>query len=312
MSFEKSGIEKATAEEIAGTFAAVRAKRPLVHCITNYVTVNDCANALLAVGASPVMADDIAEAAEIASIADALVINIGTLNERTILSMGEACRAAADKGIPLVLDPVGAGASRLRTETARSLVGSYRFSVIRGNASEIRALVGDGATRGVDASETDIAESAFAQTAKLAARLAERTGSLVAVTGAVDIVTDGKRSFAIGNGHPLMARITGSGCMLSAVVGAFVGANPDRLLEATAAAVCLMGLSGERAANAGSTTSAHAVMGLASDSNAAEACFADASDRTIGTGSFRVGLIDGLSLLDGEGIQRGLKIARYP
>lgn len=306
MSCNQWKIDEMAARDIIGTLAAVRAKRPLVHCITNYVTVNDCANALLAVGASPVMADDIAEAAEIASIADALVINIGTLNERTIRSMVKACRAAADKGIPLVLDPVGAGASRLRTETARSLVGDCRFSVIRGNASEIRALVGDGATRGVDASEDDSAESAFAQTARTAAQLAGGTGSIVAVTGAVDIVTDGKRSLAIGNGHPLMARITGSGCMLSAVVGAFAGANPDRLLEATAAAACLMGLAGE-----GAAASARGAID-AGNSRGAGADPAHAADRPIGTGSFRTALIDGLSLLDGQAVQRGMKIARYP
>ena len=286
MLFDDSDIGDATAREISGAIGAVRSKRPLVHCITNYVTVNDCANALLAVGGSPVMADDIAEVAEIASIADALVINIGTLNGRTILSMREACAAAAKKGIPLVLDPVGVGASRLRTDTARSLIEGFRFSVIRGNASEIRALVGDGATRGVGANEADNAESALATTARTAALLAGRTGSVIAVTGAVDIVTDGKLAFAIGNGHPLLARITGSGCMLSAVIGAFAGANPDRPLEAAASALCVMGLAGERAAHG--------------------------ERAAVGTGSYRVALIDGLSLIDRETVQRGMKIARYP
>lgn len=303
---DKSDIGDGMTRELVGAIGAVRETRPLVHCITNYVTVNDCANALLAVGGAPVMTDDIAEVAEIASIANALVINIGTLNERTIRSMQEACGAAMKKGIPLVLDPVGVGASRLRTGTARSLIADYRFSVIRGNASEIRALVGEGTTRGVDACEADSADSALAQTATTAALLAGTTGAVVAVTGVTDLVTDGKQTLAIGNGHPLMACITGSGCMLSAVIGAFAGALPDRLPVAVAAAICVMGLAGERAAKGERTGDVvRATRDEIGVSGRHEV-------ETVGTGSFRVSLIDGLSLIDGEALKRGMKIARYP
>lgn len=276
-----TGIDRAA---IAGAIDAVRAAVPLVHCITNYVTVNDCANALLAVGASPVMADDEGEVEDIVGISNALVINIGTLNERTIRSMAVAGKAANRRGIPVVLDPVGAGASRLRTETARRLVETVRFAAIRGNASEIRTLLaGTGATRGVDAQAEHSGEGALESTVEVAVRLAEKTESVVAVTGVTDVVTDGKTVFAIANGHVLMSRITGSGCMLSAIVGAFAAAGRDRLVESVAAGVSYMGLAGELAAR---------------DSMA------------LGTGSFRTKLVNHLSILDRAGFERGMRIAR--
>jgi hydroxyethylthiazole kinase len=266
---------------------AVRSARPLVHCITNYVTVNDCANAILAVGGAPVMADDEAEAADIAGIADALVINIGTLNARTIHSMELAGFASARRGIPIVLDPVGAGASTFRTETALALLGKIPFTVIRGNASEIRTLAsGTGSTRGVDASEADARETELDSIRHEAVVLALRTKATVAVTGETDIITDGKRAYAIRNGHPLMGSITGSGCMLTAVLGAYLGANakaaaPLEAIDATAAALCAMGIAGERAAR-----------------DAAKA----------GTGSYRVALIDALSRLNSRDVLKGMKL----
>ena len=269
---------------------AVRDARPLVHCITNYVTVNDCANAILAIGGAPVMADDEAEAAEIAGIADALVINIGTLNARTIRSMELAGLEAARRGIPIVLDPVGAGASSFRTETARSLLEKIPFTVIRGNASEIRTLSsGTGTTRGVDASEADARETGLDAIRREAMLLALKTKATVAVTGETDVVTDGRKAFAIRNGHPLMGRITGSGCMLTAVLGAFAGANAKcatslETIDATAAALCAMGIAGERAARA-----------------AAKA----------GTGSYRVALIDALSRLSAKDVLKGMKLDAY-
>ena len=269
---------------------AVRDARPLVHCITNYVTVNDCANAILAVGGAPVMADDEAEAADIAGIADALVINIGTLNARTIRSMELAGLEAARRGIPIVLDPVGAGASSFRTETARSLLEKIPFTVIRGNASEIRTLSsGTGTTRGVDASEADARETGLDAIRREAMLLALKTKATVAVTGETDVVTDGRKAFAIRNGHPLMGRITGSGCMLTAVLGAFAGANAKgtaslETIDATAAALCSMGIAGERAARA-----------------AAKA----------GTGSYRVALIDALSRLSAKDVLKGMKLDAY-
>ena len=276
-----TGIDRAA---IAGAIDAVRAAVPLVHCITNYVTVNDCANALLAVGASPVMADDAGEVEDIVGISNALVLNIGTLNERTIRSMAMAGKAANGRGIPVVLDPVGAGASRLRTDTARMLVETVRFAVIRGNASEIRTLLaGTGATRGVDAQAEHSAEGALESTIDVAVRLAEKTESVVAVTGVTDVVTDGKTAFTIANGHVLMSRITGSGCMLSAIVGAFAAAGRDRFVESIAAGVSYMGLAGELAAR---------------------------DSMTLGTGSFRTKLVNHLSLLDRSRFEQGMRIAR--
>lgn len=263
----------------------VRETNPLVHCITNYVTVNDCANALLAVEAAPVMADDRAEIAEITSIAQALLLNIGTLNRRTIASMKRAAKTANKKGIPVILDPVGAGASALRTRTAQDLVRIARPALIRGNASEIATLhAGSGNTRGVDAADTDSGEDALARTIATAKALARESGAVVAVTGVTDVITDGTRVIIIRNGHPLLARITGSGCMLSCLCAAFCAAAPDRILEAAAAAVGTMGLCGERAA----TGTAVAGTALA------------------GTATFRTALIDRLSRITGTELAQGV------
>lgn len=268
----------------------VRETNPLVHCITNYVTVNDCANALLAVGASPVMADDRAEVAEITSIAQALLLNIGTLNRRTIASMKRAAKTANTQGIPIILDPVGAGASKLRTRTAQSLVRLARPALIRGNASEIAALhAGSGNTRGVDAAEADQGDDAFSRTLATAKALAVQSGAVVAVTGSTDIITDGKRVLTIRNGHPILSRITGSGCMLSCLCAAFCAADPKRILEASTAAVAAMGLCGERAA-AGTAGAGTAVTETA----------------VTGTATFRTALIDRLSRMTGSELAQGV------
>lgn len=223
--------------------AKVRETCPLVHNITNYVTVNDCANALLAIGASPIMADDPADAEEITEICAALNLNIGTLNSRTIPAMFAAGRRAAALGHKILLDPVGAGASAVRTGTALRLLAELPLACVRGNASEIKALaVGEAATRGVDASDAD------AVTAELASAFAVKHGLVVAVTGATDTVTDGKTLWLIDNGDKMMSRVTGTGCMLSAITAAFLAANPDEPLEAVAAAVAAMGYCGEKAA----------------------------------------------------------------
>ena len=225
----------------------VRKTVPLIHNITNYVTVNDVANVLLACGASPIMADDEGEVEEITAICSGLNINIGTLNSRTIPSMLKAGKAAQALNHPVVLDPVGAGASTLRTETARRLIREIRFTVVRGNMSEIKTLAaGSGNTRGVDASVEDVVtednlESAIAFVKDLSAR----DGAIVAVTGAIDLVADAERCYVIRNGRPEMGKVTGTGCQLSALTAAYVAANPGNCLEAAAAAVCLMGLAGE-------------------------------------------------------------------
>ena len=227
----------------------VRATTPLIHNITNYVTVNDCANILLACGGSPIMADDIDEAAEITSICGGLNINIGTLNCRTIPAMFAAGKQANALGHPVLLDPVGAGASKLRTETANRLLQEIRFTVIRGNSSEIKTLaVGSGATRGVDAALADaVTDETLDSAVSYVKRFAAKTGAVVAMTGAIDLVADGDHAFCIRNGHPMMGSITGTGCMLSAMMTAYLTANPAHPLEAAATAVCAMGLCGERA-----------------------------------------------------------------
>ena len=230
-------------------FDNVRKKSPLVHNITNYVTVNDCANVLLACGSSPIMADELEDAVEITAICGGLNINIGTLNQRTIPAMFASGKQANELGHPVVLDPVGAGASTLRTETALGLLKEVKFAVIRGNISEIKTLgLGSGTTQGVDADAADkVTEENLDGTLSFAKDFARRTRAVIAITGAIDIVTDGERTFCIRNGRPEMSAITGTGCQLSALTAAFVTANPDQALEAAAAAVCAMGLCGETA-----------------------------------------------------------------
>ena len=229
------------------SFENVRKNCPLIHNITNYVTVNDCANIVLACGASPIMSDDKDEVAEITTICGGLNINIGTLNNRTIESMLIAGKRANEFNHPVVLDPVGAGASKLRTETAMKLLENVKFSVIRGNISEIKTLAsGSGTTKGVDADVADkVTEENLDSAVAFAKAFAAKTGAVIAITGAIDIVADGNKAYCIRNGHPMMSSITGTGCQLSAMTTAFVAANPEHPLEAVAAAVCAMGYAGE-------------------------------------------------------------------
>lgn len=225
----------------------VRETVPLIHNITNYVTVNDCANILLACGGSPIMADEPEEVEDIQSICGGLTLNIGTLNTRTVPSMLLAGRRANKLGHPVILDPVGAGASHLRTETARKLVQQIRFAAIRGNISEIKALVGlDSDTQGVDASVADaVTEETLDNVLAFVGRLSAQTGAVIAITGSIDLVADSNRAFVIHNGRPEMGKITGTGCMLTAMTAAYLTANPNDPLTATAAAVCAMGVCGE-------------------------------------------------------------------
>lgn len=254
--------------------AAVRARRPLVHNITNYVAMDVSANLLLAVGASPAMIHAEEEAAEFAGIADALVLNIGTLEPAWVVAMAAAAKVAAARGKPWVLDPVGCGATAYRTGVARDLA-ALRPTVIRGNASEILALAGaDARPQGVDS-------TAGSQAARADARdLAGRLGTTVAVTGATDLVTDGTRLIEVANGDPLMTAVTALGCALSAIVGAFLVVHADPL-EATAAALAVYGLAGERAA-AGAA----------------------------GPGSLRLRLADALWTMDEATLLAGVRLAR--
>lgn len=225
----------------------VRAKTPLVHNITNYVTVNDVANVLLAAGGSPIMSDDADDVEDITSICGGLNINIGTLNQRSIAGMFRAGARANALGHVVLLDPVGAGASALRTNTAVELMEKVKFTVIRGNISEIKTLaLGSGTTKGVDADVADAVTDANLDNAVAFVKdFAAKSGAIVAVTGAIDLVSDGKTCYVIRNGRPEMGKITGTGCQLSGMMTAFVVANPDNRLEAAAAAVCAMGLAGE-------------------------------------------------------------------
>lgn len=225
----------------------VRAKSPLVHNITNYVTVNDVANVLLAAGGSPIMSDDANDVEDITSICGGLNINIGTLNKNTIPSMFLAGKKANALGHIVLLDPVGAGASRLRTDTAKRLMQEVRFDAVRGNISEVKTLcTGSGSTKGVDADAVDaVTEANLDNGVQLVKTFAAQTGCIITVTGAIDLVSDGERCWCIRNGRAEMSRITGTGCQLSALMTAFLVANPDRKLDAAAAAVCMMGLAGE-------------------------------------------------------------------
>ena len=217
-----------------------RHKRPLVHCITNYVSANDCANLLLGCGASAIMADDPEEVAEVTAMCDGLVLNMGTPNPRKLEALLIAGMEANRLGHPVVLDPVGVGSSSMRQEAARKLLEQVRFAAIRGNATEIATLVrGTAAHRGVDADEQNDATEANAR------QLARKTGAMVIVTGDTDLVTDGTTLYRVHNGHPMMRTVTGAGCQLSALVGAYITANADRPLQAALAAVCAMGVCGE-------------------------------------------------------------------
>ncbi|WP_035485884.1 hydroxyethylthiazole kinase [Geminicoccus roseus] len=231
-----------SSDRIGRVLDAIRTRRPLVHNITNYVVMNSTANALLAVGASPAMVHAAEEVEEFVGIADALVVNIGTLSTPWITAMELAAARALALGKPWVLDPVGAGATRLRTDTGRALL-AHRPSLIRGNGSEIMALAGAGAaTRGVDSTAgSDLALDA-------ARRLAGETGAVVVVTGATDHVTDGRQTLSCANGDARMTRVTGLGCSLSALTAACLAVEPDRLL-AGLAACAILGVAGEIAAD---------------------------------------------------------------
>jgi hydroxyethylthiazole kinase len=235
-------------ENMLGTcIENVRKNVPLVHNITNYVTVNDVANVLLACGGSPIMSDEPEDVEDITTICGGLNINIGTLNKSSIEGMYRAGKRANELGHVVLLDPVGAGASALRTNTAVGLMDKIKFNVIRGNISEIKTLaLGSGTTKGVDADVADaVTEESLDGAVKFAKDLAKKTGSIIAITGAIDLVADADRCYVIRNGRPEMGRITGTGCQLSGMMTAFLVANPEAPLDAAAAAVCTMGLAGE-------------------------------------------------------------------
>jgi len=251
----------------------IRAESPLVHNITNYVVMNTTANALLAVGASPVMANAIEEVEDMVGIARALVINIGTLSAPWIEAMVRAGQAARKKGVPIILDPVGAGATPFRTATALTLLRETPPAIIRGNASEVRSLSHfEGETKGVDSTHT-------AEQALSAARaLSGRCHCVVSVSGATDLIVSEQSVIRVANGHPMMPRVTGLGCTATALTGAFAAVNPSPF-KAAAHAMAVMGIAGEIAA-----------------------------ERSQGPGSLQVNFLDALFLLQESDIQLRLKM----
>lgn len=233
-------------DKAAENLARLREKKPLIHNITNYVVMNYTANALLAMGASPVMAHAQNEVEDMVSFAGALVLNIGTLTDDWIASMLKAGKKASAQGTPIILDPVGSGATPLRTNSAKQIIDQTDIRVIRGNASEILSLRhADSKTKGVD-SVHSVDEAA--DTAKM---LAEELQTTLAITGPIDLITDGRRVVRVANGHPLMGYVTGTGCTATTAIGAFLAVDKDPV-SATATALAYFGLAGEVAGHAAS------------------------------------------------------------
>lgn len=262
-----------TAQAIYKSIESIRSQAPVIHNITNYVVMNNTANALLAIGASPVMAHAEEEMVEMVNIASALVINIGTLSKKWVTSMFKAAGAARKKGIPVILDPVGAGATSYRTKTARDIMAAEPPTIIRGNASEIMALHDDTSrTKGVDS----VASSDRAM--DIAKGLSEIYKCTVCVSGETDYVVGNGKMIKIRNGHPMMPRVTGLGCTASALCGAFAAVDKDAF-KATASAMAVMGIAGEIAA-----------------------------DTAAGPGSLQIHFLDSLYRLSKDDIKRRLKI----
>jgi hydroxyethylthiazole kinase len=256
------------------TLRELRERKPLVHQIANYVVMNETANATLSLGALPVMAHAREEVEEMVGLAGALVINIGTLSPHWVDAMVSAGRAANAGGVPVVLDPVGAGATRYRTDTARRILDEVKVSVLRGNRGEVATLVGvEAEVRGVESIGVG------GEPADLARAAAANLGLVASVTGAIDHVSDGERVLAVANGHELLAAVSGTGCMSSAITGCFLAAKPDAPLEASAEALAAFGVAGEDAARAAN-----------------------------GPGSFHVGLYDALAALDPETLDTRARI----
>ncbi len=264
-------------QRVAQALSRIREERPLIHHITNFVVMNDVANVTLHVGALPVMAHAVEEVAEMTRMAGALVLNLGTPTPARIDAMRIAGRQANALGIPVVLDPVGAGATRLRTETALRLLEELKIAVVRGNAGEIGTLSrAGGAVRGVESVQ------AVADPPAVAQAMAREHGTVVAITGERDVVADGQRILAVDNGHRWLTTITGSGCMATAVVGAFAAVESDYLMAAAG--------------------------GLACFALAAELAAAEAN----GPASFKVALFDHLYHLTPEQLAEGARIVEFP
>jgi len=279
--------------------AEVRAKRPLIHCITNYVTAGDVANMILAAGASPVMADGITEVEEITELSRGLVLNIGTLKTAAVDAMLLAGKRAVELGHPVVFDPVGAGASRFRTDVARRIIRDVRCTVIRGNASEIGVLAGSKTRpRGVDADEREWLTGENRQEQITAAgKLSRETGAVIVITGPQDLIADENRTCLVGNGVPMLGQVTGTGCMLDGIIAAFLAAESAAVREQR----------WWQTTDAGERRFWQTVYAVA----AAGICGELAEQRTTasggGAGSFRMYLMDAMSNLDDRQIKEGAR-----
>ncbi len=279
-------IEKST-----NLIEKLRQESPLTHCITNVVTVRDCANAVLAIGGSPIMANAPEEAEEITSIANSLVINIGTLTSEQIQTMEQSAKQATKMEKPFVLDPVGVGISKIRNETPINIIKESKPAIIRGNLSEIKAIamfygILEECTtaKGVDVADTDIInENTLETNAQIVKNIAEKLETTIAVSGPIDIVSDGNEVYALENGDAMMANITGTGCMLGSIMGAYVAI--DNPLTAAVTATAVMSIAGEIAAQ---TT----------------------RNNNLGTGSFGTYLIDELSKLNSEIFKKHVNIKK--
>lgn len=266
-------FDQQLANKAAENLRSLREKKPLIHNITNYVVMNYTANALLACGASPVMAHAQEEVEEMVSFAGALVLNIGTLTPYWIDAMLKAGKRANELNTPIILDPVGSGATKLRTDSAKRLIDELEISVVRGNASEVLSLARvDSRTKGVDSihSVDDAADTALT--------LARELGTTLAITGAVDLVTNGREIQRVSNGHELMGFVTGTGCSATVIIGAFLAVDRNPL-TATTTALAYFGLAGEQAALTASTP-----------------------------GSFQISLLDALYTIEEKQMQKGAKI----
>ncbi len=278
-----TNTEKEILDKINDTLNQIKQRNPLTHCITNSVTINDCANAVLAIGGSPFMAEDAEELEEVVTIADALVINIGKLSKEQINSMNVSAEVANKTNTPIVLDPVGVGVTELRNKTTLNLIDNYKMAAIRGNISEIKAIAKltgiideNNTAKGVDVNIDDIiTEENLNANGEIIRELANRLNTTILASGPIDILSDGKTTIAIDNGDDMMPLITGSGCMLSSIVGSCIGGSSP--LEGSLVAILAMNLAGEKAR-------------------------AKVDEKDEGTGSFRTYLIDYLYKTNAESL----------
>lgn len=271
-------------EEIKTYLNNLKEKSPLIHCITNYVTVNDVANSLIAIGASPVMADEPSESGEITAISNGLLINLGTLNLNTIKAMQNSIKIANSLNLPVVLDPVGVGASTLRNETAINFLKEYKFSIIKGNISEIKFLNGEKSiAKGVDANLKDLNDDILNRV-NLAKELSKKTDAAIVITGKIDIVAFKDEAYLLKNGSSLMGKFSGSGCILGGICTAFLASNTDLLKSA--------------------------IMGVLTECIAGELVRGKNVLSDMGSIKFKNGLIDEIYLIDDKKIQDLAKIEK--